>query len=222
MHIRTSANVYNGENGELLEFTLKNTAIEKTWQFETLENHRDIFAHWKNQSIDEETIRYEFKLQTTKSMQIHKGKVEVPPGDTVTIYCEFDKCEIADFDYVLHRDSEPKPVSWLLGSFTFSRTVSARGIGSGKLMAIYDNLDRRETREINYQLMDEKLLLVMNATNPTDEMYRLRITNSFLWAENFDLNETDLIEIVVRPKDIYKIEVVVIPSGQVQTSCRRL
>ena len=140
----------------------------------------------------------------------------------MTLYCEFNKCEIADLDYVLHCDNEPKPVSWLLGSFTFSRTLSSKGIGSGKFMAIYDNLDHRESREINYQLMDEKLLIVMNATNPSDEMYRLRITNSFLWAENFDLNETDLIEIVVRPKDIYKIEVVIIPSGQVQTSCRRL
>ena len=72
-------------------------------------------------------------------------------------------------------------------------------------------------------MLDEKLILAMEGVNPTQEAYRLRIENAFLWALDFDLDHSkELIEIRVQPTDIYKIEIIIDPSGEVDVNCRRL
>ena len=223
MHITTNSETYEG-TGEMLEITLKNTREEKTWQLCTFERLRQIFGYWENEAEELDEFRYEIKLVSSQSTQTHRGQVAVPPHHTVTVYCEYNVDGIEDLDYVLHNSKgKENPVSWLLGAFVFSRTRQSKGIGSGKLMAIYDNLSHTETREIEYLLLDEQLIVRMNATNPSKEKYRLRLTNSFIFAENFDLDITkDLVEICVMPKDIYRIEVIIKPSGEIITNCRRL
>ena len=221
MSCRTNASDYDGV-GAYLQATIKTVREENEWTLNAVRSLKEAFIQWQNNSDEAETIEYEIKL-VDQSLQKLSGSIQVPPRTIVAIYFEFANTEIAEFDYLLHDQTGDKRINWCLGGYHFSRTIRTKGIASGKVIAIYDNNDHEEHRTIEYNLLDEKLMLVMNATNPTNTKYRLRLVNSFLFAENFNLDEiNDLVEICVLPQDIYKIEVIIKPSGEIDVNSRRL
>ena len=221
MHCRSDAEEYDGV-GPFLLLKMKTSRHEKELKFKAVDTAKEIFVQTDKNKFDEEILEYNATL-VDQSMQEHSGEITIPKENAAGFYLKFDKYEITDMDYVLHSDTNTQPLSWLLGTFAYSRTRRTRGIGSGKVLMIYDNQKKKETRTIEYNLLDEELIVEVHASNPTKEKYRLRIENSFLFAENFDLDtNNELVEICVLPTDIYRIELIIKPSGEAISTCRRL
>ena len=221
MSCRSNATDYDGV-GAFLQATIKTTREENEWTFNADEDLKEAFIQWQNNTDEPETVEYVIKL-VDQSMQTLSGVIQVPARNIVAVYFEFAKNEIAEFDYTLHDQTGEKSINWCLGGYHFSRTLRTKGIASGKLVIIYDDPDYEETRTMEYNLLDEKLMFVMWGTSPTQKKYRLRIVNSFLFAEDFELDDVnELVEICVLPQDIYKIEIIILPSGKIDVNCRRL
>ena len=75
---------------------------------------------------------------------------------------------------------------------------------------------------MEYTLQDESLLLDLVSHNTTNQNYRLKITNSFLFAEVMDADINDLVEVAMLPEDVYKIKINIRPSGRITCSVERL
>ena len=221
MYCRTNASEYDGSGASLL-ITMETPGYTQQWKFNADHRRKEVFIQTKENYSDDVEIDYKVLL-VDQSMHEISGSTIIPQSTSFGFYVEFTKFEVSDLDYVIHAGDDTKPRSWLLGGFVYSRTRRTRGICSGKLLITYDNESKTETRRLDYNLLDEKLILAMEGVNPTQEAYRLRIENAFLWALDFDLDHSkELIEIRVQPTDIYKIEIIIDPSGEVDVNCRRL
>ena len=136
---------------------------------------------------------------------------------------QFDADALQNFDNVFEDQIGMHYPVALLGTYAATPSPSARGIAAGKLLIMVDSLTSSQCpRAIEYTLNDEALIMNVTTQNDGNTNQRLRITNNFLFAENFDFEVQNLIEIALLPMDIYRIEIVVKPSGVVETSCRLL
>lgn len=182
----------------------------------------NVYFQYYNDTDEDVYCEYETKY-TGKSEIKLTGEEKIPPRTIIIYHLQFDEDALQNFDSVFEDQvGMHYPIS-LLGTYAATPSPSARGIAAGKLLIKVDSLTTSQCpRAIEYTLNDEALCMDVLTQNDGNTNQRLRITNNFLFAENFDFEVQDLIEIALLPSDIYKIQIVVKPSGVVETSCRLL
>ena len=184
-------------------------------------NAHYVYFQYYNDKDEEVQCQYEAKYINKSEIKI-AGEETVPPRTIVIYRLQFDEEALQDFDSVFEDQVGMHYPVALLGTYAATPSPSARGIAAGKLLIEVDSHTSYQSRAVEYTLNDEALLMNVTTQNDGDTNKRLRISNNFLFAENFDLEVQDLIEIALLPMDIYKIEIIVKPSGVVETSCRLL
>ena len=169
-----------------------------------------------------EKVKFSIGLNT-ESNQMHSGEVMVPAGAAFMLYTEFTENEIQNPEYVLDVPILGlQKCTWLLGDYSFCRSQRVSGLAAGKLIIDIDNHTTEDQRTIEYTLVDDQLVMVFKATNTNNEPYRLRMNNSFLYADQGDFETTEILEVCLLPGDQYRIDVVIEPTGEILTSHRRL
>ena len=185
-------------------------------------NAHNVYFQYYNDKDEEVTCQYETKY-TGKSEIKLTGEEKIPPRTIIIYHLQFDADALQNFDNVFEDQIGMHYPVALLGTYAATPSPSARGIAAGKLLIMVDSLTSSQcSRAIEYTLNDEAMIMNVTTQNDGNTNQRLRITNNFLFAENFDFEVQDLIEIALLPNDIYKIQIVVKPSGVVETSCRLL
>ena len=159
---------------------------------------------------------------TRKSDFRIKGEDTIAQNGEVLYNYRFNDDGIQDFDSILVKDNEAYRPMALLGTYSLTPSPSAKGIAAGTIIMDVDTQTKHQSRQVEYTLNDEAFLIVVTANNDGNETVRLRISNSFTFAENFDFGVKNLIEVAVLAQDIYKIEIVIKPSGAVTHNCRLL
>ena len=159
---------------------------------------------------------------TRKSNLTIKGTEMIPP-ETLAVYpCVFNDDGIQDFDSFFENENGSfRPMS-LLGTYTLSPSRTAKGIASGTLIMEVDSFTTYQSRQVQYTLNDEQLIINGTIQNDFDHNLRLRISNSFLIAEQFEFGVNEFIEVALLKNDMYQIEIIIKPSGVINHTCRLL
>ena len=171
----------------------------------------------------EEEIETTYCIQYTSKSNIKITGQEIIPPKTIIIYnLQFDEDALQNFDSIFEDAvGYHYPVS-LLGTYALSPSPSAMGVAAGKLMVQVDSPNSYQSRQIEYTLNDEALLINVTSQNDGPNTMRLTIENSFIFAENFDFDNQKVLQIALLPNDLYKIQLIIKPSGEIQATFRLL
>ena len=181
----------------------------------------DTYAHLNNDTDEPVPIKFEIELVRKSQIKIY-GEELIPARTMIGFGLQTNENSIHDFNYWLADQIDIQRPVWLMGTHALVPSLFAGGIASGKLITQIDSPDYKETRCLEYTLQDECFLLDLSTHNETNHNYRLRITNSFLFAEVMDFDVQELVEIAILPQDVYQIKINIRPSGRITYSCERL
>ena len=187
-------------------------------------NHQNVFFQYYNEDENEILVKYRVAF-TRKSNVSITGEESIPANSMIMLNMQFDQNALQDFDTAFENPArqEPfyRPVA-LLGTYALSPSPSARGLGSGKLCINVTSGTIFNSRHIDYLLNDEALLLNVTTANNENESFKVVIKNTFVFAQHFDFEDQTLIDIDLHPNELYKIEIIIRPSGAITHSCRQL
>ena len=223
MYFSTDAPFYEAEynNTKLsLTFNVEDDEIKEELQMLPRRLH-DTYAQWNNDSDEPKTIEFEVEL-INKSQIKFKGEEIVPARTIFGLGLQSNQNSIHQLNYWFADQVDIKKPVWLLGTHALIPSLFGGGIASGKLITTIDSQDFKESRSLEYTLQDECLLLDLSTHNTTNKNYRLKISNSFLFAEVMDFDVQDLVEIAMLPDDVYTIKINIRPSGRITTNITRL
>ena len=226
MFLSTNAPFYeadeNNNNKTRLSLNFNIQGEEMMEQLEMLPRQlHDTYAHLQNET--EEPIPIQFEIELVRKSQIKiSGEEMIPARTSFGFGLQTNENSIHDFNYWFADQNDIQRPVWLMGTHALVPSLFAGGFASGKLITIIDSPDFKESRCLEYTLQDECLLLDLTTHNTTTQNYRLRISNSFLFAEVMDFDVQELIEVAILPQDVYQIKINIRPSGRITCSCNRI
>ena len=223
MFLSTDAPFYEAEyNNTKLSLTFNFGDGEMKEELQMLPRRlHDTFVQWNNDSDEPKSIEFEVEL-INKSQIKFTGEEIVPARTIFGLGLQSNQNSIHELNYWFADQVDIKKPVWLLGTHALIPSLFGGGIASGKLITTIDSPDFKESRSLEYTLQDECLLLDLSTHNTTNKNYRLRISNSFLFAEVMDFDVQDLVEIAMLPEDVYTIKINIRPSGRITTNITRL
>lgn len=187
-------------------------------------NLQNVFFQYYNEEENEMLVKYKVSY-TRKSDVSITAEESIPAKSMIMMNMQFDETALQDFDTAFEvparEEAFYRPVA-LLGTYALSPSPSARGLGSGKLCINVLSDTTINSRYVDYMLNDEALLLNVTTQNNENETFKVIIKNTFVFAEHFDFEDQTLIDINLHPNELYKIEIVIRPSGAITYSCRQL
>ena len=228
MYFNADAQRYNGEPNEnrdfaRLRFTVNHNEEHFNEELRTMQFRlHEAYLQVNNESDVPTTLDFEIEHSRKSSIKI-TGTENILARKSIAFGLQFNENAIQDFDYV-HADANgyKKPV-WLMGTFALLPALNMdNGIAAGKVIAVIDAPNSKESRTIEYTLLDECIHMNMTATNTSGQWFRLKITNSFLFAATAGLEVKDLVEEALRPNDMFQVRIMIRPSGRVSCTNRRL
>ena len=223
MYFATDAPTFEGNNNDSklsFSFNVQDEDYKEELQMLPRRLHKT-FAHINNESDEPLPINFEIELVSKSQIKI-SGEELVPARTIIGFQLQTNVNSIHNFNYWFgDQIGIQKPV-WLLGTHALIPSLFGGGIASGKLITTIDSPDFKESRCLEYTLQDECLLLDLSTHNTTNQNYRLRITNSFLFAEVMDFDVQELVEVAILPQDVYQIKINIRPSGRITCTCDRL
>ena len=203
-----------------LDISLDETEWEQELQAVPFNRHYTLAQVSNN---NDEPAQANFTIELINKSQIKiTGQELLPARTSVAIALHHDENAIHNFDYFLEDQIGIKKPVWLLGSYSLVPSLFVNGIAAGKIVAEIDSPNSKETRTIEYTLQDECVLMNLTSENTSGQNYRLKITNSFIFAEEMDFDIQELVEVALLPDDLYNIRIMIRPSGRVTCNCRRL
>ena len=224
MYFSTDAPFFEAENNNAtrlaLSFNVQDEDMKEELEMMPRRLH-ETYAQINNETDEPMSIKFEIELVRQSQIKI-SGEEQVPARTVIGFRLQTNENSIHDFNYFLADQIDIYKPVWLMGTHALLPSLFAGGIASGKLILQIDSPDFKESRCLEYTLQDECLLLDLVSHNTTNQNYRLKITNSFLFAEVMDADINDLVEVAMLPEDVYKIKINIRPSGRITCSVERL
>ena len=155
---------------------------------------------------------------TTRSQIINTVNVTIPPRSTLHFSYEMNSIGLSDIDAVVEdADGQLQNPYFLLGS---NELRSSSGLAGGKIVFEIDSRTHSDTRAIEYTLVDNDLVLDLEADNISEKRFRLRIFNCYLYnaSDNNLLDFQEILEVAFFPGDRVNLKIKVRANGNV--SCR--
>ena len=203
-----------------LNFNIQDEEIMEQLEMLPRQLH-ETYTHLNNDTYEPMPIRFEFELVRKSQIKI-SGEELIPARTMIGFGLQTNENSIHDFNYYFADQIDIHRPVWLMGTHALVPSLFAGGFASGKLITQIDSPDYKESRCVEYTLQDECLLLDLTTHNETNQNYRLRINNSFLFAEVMDFEVQELVEVAILPQDVYQIKINIRPSGRITCSVDRL
>jgi len=159
---------------------------------------------------------------TNRSQILHDVKIDIPARSTINFSYEFNSIGISDIDAVIEDiEGNLQNPYFILGS---NELRPASGLASGKLIFEVDSNENLDTRAIQYTLVDNDLLLDLEADNISNKQFRLKITNCYLYNGDrknlLDLEE--ILQLAFFPGDCVNLKIRICADGTVTCQFERI
>ena len=219
MNFQDNVDQTEQQTGEIkFTYMFKGEEIQRT--LPTTDTVRTFEVEFPNRTEPDMIIPVEVTV-TGRSQLINTHEIRVPMFAKAHCNYEFNTNGVSDVDCVL-TDANGDFIEryTILGANEFKPGEGAAG---GKILIEIDNNQYSETRSVEYTLMDQDLMLNLEADNESTERFRLRISNCYLYnsGDRNLLDFQEVMELAFFPRDFYNLKIRVGANGVVVANAVR-